>query len=122
MRDKFAITELCDALDVSRSGYHAALTRVPGRRAAASRKPVEHMKVIHAHRHTRSCGSPRMTRELKGEGMACSEKRVARRPRARSCTHLLCRRVCAFHEHFFTASSSPSWRALNSLLTFGESL
>lgn len=82
MRDKFAITELCDALDVSRSGYHASRTREPGRRDTANRKLIEHMQAIHAHRHTRSYGSPRMTRELKGEGMACSEKRVARLMRA----------------------------------------
>jgi putative transposase len=36
------------------------------------------MNSIHTHRHTRSYGSPRMTRELRGKGQGCSENRVAR--------------------------------------------
>src|SRR5205823_1175285 len=36
------------------------------------------MKAIHAHRHTRCYGSPRMTRELRARGQACSKNRVAR--------------------------------------------
>jgi putative transposase len=40
------------------------------------------MKSIHAHRHTRAYGSPRMTRELRHNGHSCSENRVARLMRA----------------------------------------
>ncbi|HEY5741511.1 MAG TPA: IS3 family transposase [Terrimicrobiaceae bacterium] len=36
------------------------------------------MKIIHSDRHTRCYGSPRMTRELRAVGIACSENRVAR--------------------------------------------
>lgn len=35
------------------------------------------MKTIHSHRHLRSYGSPRMTRQLKADGLLCSENRVA---------------------------------------------
>ena len=78
MRHSFPITELCKALGVSRSGYHAATARVPGRREEANAQLLVHMSSIHADRHTRCYGSPRMTRELQGLGLACSENRVAR--------------------------------------------
>ena len=78
MRHSFPISELCKALGVSRSGYHAAATRVPSRRKEANAQLLAHMHSIHADRHTRCYGSPRMTRELQGLGLACSENRVAR--------------------------------------------
>ena len=78
MRRSFPISELCKALGVSRSGYHAAVARGPGRRKEASTQLLVHMHSIHADRHTRCYGSPRMTRELQGLGLACSENRVAR--------------------------------------------
>ncbi len=78
MRHSFPISELCKALGVSRSGYHAAAARAPGRRKEANAQLLAHMHSIHADRHTRCYGSPRMTRELRGLGLACSENRVAR--------------------------------------------
>jgi transposase InsO family protein len=78
MRDEYSITELCDALEVSRSGYHAARKRLPSARCLANRKLVEAIAEIHAHRHTRCYGSPRMTSELRSLGLSCSENRVAR--------------------------------------------
>ena len=78
MRDTFHLTELCKALGVSRSGYHAARTRLPGPRKTSSRQLLDQMTAIHADRHTRCYGSPRMTRELHSLGLACSENRAAR--------------------------------------------
>jgi transposase InsO family protein len=78
MRHSFSITELCQALGVSRSGYHAAATRIPGRRKAANAQLLVHMNSIHADRHTRCYGSPRMTRQLHALGLGCSENRIAR--------------------------------------------
>ena len=78
MRDSFAITELCTALGVSRSGYHALRTRPMSARAQQTHKLLIQMKAIHTHRHTRSYGSPRMTHELRSLGLSCSENRVAR--------------------------------------------
>lgn len=78
LRAHFDITELCEALGVSRSGYHAAQTRQEGPRAKANRELVHEMKTIHTHRFTRSYGSPRMTSELCAIGQGCSENRVAR--------------------------------------------
>lgn len=78
MRDEYSITELCDALEVSRSGYHAARNRPPSARSLANRQLIQAMEKIHSHRHTRCYGSPRMTSELRDLGLACSENRVAR--------------------------------------------
>ena len=78
MRHSFPISELCRALGVSRSGYHAAAARLPGRRKEVNSQLLAHMNSIHADRHTRCYGSPRMTRELQSLGLACSENRVAR--------------------------------------------
>lgn len=76
--ERYTVSELCEALEVSRSGYYAAKQRRPGKRESENQILVEKMKVIHAHRHTRCYGSPRMTRELLEAGLPCSENRVAR--------------------------------------------
>jgi putative transposase len=78
MRENFQLTELCEALGVSRSGYHAARQPRLSARADANQQLLEQIKVIHAHRHTRTYGSPRMTVELRARGQACSKNRVAR--------------------------------------------
>jgi len=82
MRENYSITELCDALGVSRSGYHAAVRRPVSRREEENRKLLNAMNLIHHHRHTRAYGSPRMTHELHANGHVCSENRVARLMRA----------------------------------------
>lgn len=78
MRADFSISELCDALGVSASGYHAARTRPPGKRQYQNQKLLHAMQTIHGHRHTRAYGSPRMARQLRADGHHCSENRVAR--------------------------------------------
>jgi putative transposase len=82
LRADFPITELCEALDVSASGYHAARTRQPSTRQKANLQLLVSMKTIHAHRHTHCYGSPRMTHELRARGLDCSQNRVARLMRA----------------------------------------
>ncbi|CAN5790595.1 IS3 family transposase [soil metagenome] len=78
MRDDFHTTELCEALGASRSGYHASRTRPESKRQQENSTLLHAMKPIHDHRHTRAYGSPRMTRQLRLQGHACSENRVAR--------------------------------------------
>jgi putative transposase len=78
MRDTFSITELCDALDVSRAGYHAAKKRPASPRASKNQKLLLQMRTVHSHRHTHCYGSPRMTRALRAMGETCSENRIAR--------------------------------------------
>ena len=67
MREKHSVSELCDALEVSRSGFYARRARKdsPGVREAANARLSAEIKRIHSHRHTRFYGSPRMTSELK---------------------------------------------------------
>jgi len=78
MRTQYSISELCDALGVSRSGYCARAGRPASQRARANDQLLEQMKAVHDHRHTRCYGSPRMTRELQEKGQHCSKNRVAR--------------------------------------------
>ena len=78
MRKDHTITELCEALGVSPSGYHAANNRPESRRTSENAILLNTMTSIHEHRHTRSYGSPRMTAELRAQGYRTSENRVAR--------------------------------------------
>ena len=78
MREQFALTELCHALGVSRSGYLASRKRALCKRERSNIELLNAIKTIHQHRHTRAYGSPRMTRELRASGQNCSENRVAR--------------------------------------------
>lgn len=78
LKGSFSIAELCHALGVSRSGYHAACARPPAPRVQANALLLARMHAIHSHRHTRSYGSPRMARELQNSGSPYSVNRVAR--------------------------------------------
>jgi len=42
-------------------------------RSRANLELVSNMKAIHAYRHTRCYGSPRMTRQLREHGFPCSK-------------------------------------------------
>lgn len=68
---------LCEALEVSESGYHAWAKRPPSK---VQERPAELVAVIAAvHAEVRGrYGSPRMTAELNARGHACSENTVAR--------------------------------------------
>jgi transposase InsO family protein len=76
-RNEFPVTRMCQVLDVSPSGYYAWRTRPVSRREMANRKLVTKIKSVHDENH-KTYGSPRIYRELKDDGVACSENRVAR--------------------------------------------
>jgi len=78
LRVHYSLRELCAALEVSRSGYLAWKKRPPSVRHLSNAQLLNEMKIIHAHRHTRCYGSPRMTWELRANGWSCSENRVAK--------------------------------------------
>lgn len=68
---------MCEALDVSESGYHAWHARDPSPADDRRQKLVAAIEEIHAevrHRY----GSPRMTAELNARGHECSENTVAK--------------------------------------------
>src|SRR5690606_18167440 len=78
---RFAVNLMCSALEVSASGYYAWLNRPESARAQANRHLLDRIRV--AHRRSRGCyGSPRITRDLRDEGLCVGENRVARLMRA----------------------------------------
>lgn len=76
--DNYSVFELCEALDVSRSGYYASKNRPPSSRSRQEETIATAIKEVHADRHTRCYGSPRMVDELASRGLSCSENRCAR--------------------------------------------
>jgi transposase InsO family protein len=78
MRVDFSVREMCQAFDVSASGYWAKENRPTSARQSANLKLVSEIKAIHSHRYMRSYGSPRMTQQLRKAGHPCSKNRVAR--------------------------------------------
>ena len=49
MRDNYHLSELCETLGVSRSGYHARQTRPPGLRHEQNQRLLGAMEAIHHH-------------------------------------------------------------------------
>jgi len=81
MAEEYSINELCEALEVSRSGYYAWRARRPGKRAQEAE--LLRVKLQELFVNNRSVyGSPRMTVSLRKAGIGCSRNRVARHMRA----------------------------------------
>ena len=77
LQEEYSIAQLCAALNVARSGYHAWAARVPGPRAQANATlwPL----IERAYEKSRQTyGSPRLCQQLKQQGHGCSRQRVAR--------------------------------------------
>jgi transposase InsO family protein len=74
--DECPVSWMCEALEVSESGFYAWACRSPS--AAAKRRDtlLAAIRQVHADVKARY-GSPRMTRELKARGHECSENTVA---------------------------------------------
>jgi putative transposase len=73
----YPVKMLCETLGVSRSGYVGAQRRCPGPRQQGNLTLVGQIR--QAHQTSRGTyGSPRVTWELKAQGIGCNEKRVAR--------------------------------------------
>lgn len=74
---RFPVRLMCRALGVSVGGYYAARRRPASARAQADERLL--VQVRAAHRKSRGrYGAPRVHEELKTEGIATSEKRIAR--------------------------------------------
>jgi putative transposase len=78
MRENHSVSEMCEALEASRSGYYRWRSREAGEREPENERLCGEIEAIHGDRHMRVYGSPRMTVELNARGHACSENRVAR--------------------------------------------
>jgi putative transposase len=68
---------LCDTVEASKSGYYAWRKRPESERAISSAVLIARIRAIFE-KSDRTYGSPRITAELRAEGLACSENRVAR--------------------------------------------
>lgn len=68
---------LCDALDVSPSGYYDWLDRPESKRSRDNRKLTSKIRVLHQ-QSREIYGSPKIHKDLVAEGEQCSENRVAR--------------------------------------------
>jgi putative transposase len=77
MEKDYPVTSLCDAFEVSRSGYYDWRERKPSAREQANTRLLEEIQVLRQ-REEICYGSPRMTEELKARGHVCSENRIAR--------------------------------------------
>ena len=82
-RDGFPVTRLCQMLKVSPSGYYAWRQRPVSEREMANQALVNRIKTVY-NDSGQTYGSPRVYRELKAAGVACSENRVARLMRLRN--------------------------------------
>jgi transposase InsO family protein len=79
-RSEFAVERMCRALKVSKSGYYAWGIRPQSKRARENEKLDHHIKTIYR-KNKGTYGSPRITKALNRQNIACSENRVARRMR-----------------------------------------
>ena len=81
-RDKFPVTLMCKVLSVSPSGYYAWRKRPASAREMANQELYKKIKAVYNANHA-VYGSPRIYHELKDQGVACSENRIARLMRLR---------------------------------------
>jgi transposase InsO family protein len=80
-RASFPVALMCQVLGVSRSGFYDWATRPPSRRAVDDRSLFERIRQIH--RDSGGVyGAPRITAQLRTQGLRVSRKRVARLMRA----------------------------------------
>jgi putative transposase len=73
----FPVRVLCRALDVSPSGYYAALQRPPSPRAQQDTTVLRRLHVVHAESRG-TYGRPRLRRALRAEGLRVGDRRVRR--------------------------------------------
>lgn len=76
-RSSFRVEKMCRVCDISRSGYYAWRQREKSRRQKENERLVEKIKNVYAF-NRKVYGSPRITEELKAQGLCCGKNRVAR--------------------------------------------
>lgn len=107
--DQHPIRRLCQALNVSRSGYYQWLTRKPSRRAQSDQRLL--IRIRQVHRQSReNYGAVKTWKALKALGIDCGKHRVAR---LRNEHDLLARRRRRFVHT--TRSKPKGWAAPNRL-------
>ena len=74
---QFPVKECCVALSVSRTGYYQWVGTEQSLRAEATPKLLKQIQRVYDE-HKGRYGSPRITQQLRQEGVVCGENRVAR--------------------------------------------
>ena len=78
MRSDYHLAELCDAMEISSSGYYKWRASAQSARSQSNEVLLREINKIHQDQYLRNYRSPRMTVELNNRGYPCSENRVAR--------------------------------------------
>lgn len=73
----YQVQTMCRVLEVGRSGYYAWRRRPVSRRCQANERLLVEIRTLYRISN-QSYGSPRIYRELRGTGVVCSRKRIAR--------------------------------------------
>jgi len=76
-RERYMAQNMCEALQVSKSGYYAWRTREPSSRQHDNEALLGRIRAVHA-QSRRLYGSPRITAVLREQGLRCGKHRVAR--------------------------------------------
>ncbi|MCB0706412.1 MAG: IS3 family transposase, partial [Saprospiraceae bacterium] len=76
-RNQFPVEMMCRVMDVNRSGYYAWRNRPVSNRSAENQRLTEQIRNIF-YASKQIYGSPRITQELKAQGVDISRPRVAR--------------------------------------------
>lgn len=76
-RSQYSVSQMCQVLGVSRSGYYAWRRRQPSHRERVNQLLLTHIRAIYVASH-QTYGSPRVHAELLAQGWVCNRKRVAR--------------------------------------------
>ena len=76
-RDAFSLAALCRTMQVSVSGYYAWRKRPTSQRQQQNVALSAQITTVHQESKA-TYGSPRIYKELHEQGIACSEKRIAR--------------------------------------------
>ena len=95
MSKEYPVRELCEVLEVTRSGYYAWRSGHETAREIANRLWIERIRQVYRENKGRY-GSPRVTQQLRREGHVCNRKRVERLMRQQGLKALSSRkrRVC----------------------------
>jgi putative transposase len=76
-RSAFRVKKMCRIFNISRSGYYGWKRRQRSVREKENEKLVYHIREAYA-LGRKAYGSPRITKELKTQGIACGKNRIAR--------------------------------------------
>ena len=75
-RSTFRVKKMCRVFDISRSGYYGWKGQKASKRQKENEHLLDHVKIAFT-LSRRTYGSPRITAELKSQGLICGENRIA---------------------------------------------